>query len=102
LAIAVPPILSYPTRRSSDLAQYIADMRRVQPKGPYHLGGYCFGGNVAFEMARQLSSQNEQVDLLALINCAPPNSRYGRPTWTPRSEEHTSELQSRGHIVCRL
>src|SRR6266508_5819827 len=23
-------------------------------------------------------------------------------TWTSRSEEHTSELQSRGHLVCRL
>src|SRR5690625_5652942 len=23
-------------------------------------------------------------------------------TWTARSEEHTSELQSRGHLVCRL
>src|SRR5690625_7075738 len=30
-------------------------------------------------------------------------SRSGRrPPWTGRSEEHTSELQSRGHIVCRL
>src|SRR5207253_11220602 len=31
-------------------------------------------------------------------------SRRGSPTemWTPRSEEHTSELQSRGHLVCRL
>ena len=64
-------------------AQYIADMRLVQPKGPYHLGGYCFGGNVAFEMARQLSAQGEALGLLALINCAPPNSRYGQPTSTP-------------------
>jgi amino acid adenylation domain-containing protein len=28
-------------------AKYIADMRKVQPSGPYYLGGYCFGGNVA-------------------------------------------------------
>src|SRR5690625_6711432 len=28
--------------------------------------------------------------------------RGGRPRPHPRSEEHTSELQSRGHIVCRL
>src|SRR5690625_5405153 len=25
-----------------------------------------------------------------------------RVTWEERSEEHTSELQSRGHLVCRL
>src|SRR5207237_2136258 len=63
-------------------AQYIADMRIVQPRGPYHLGGYCFGGSVAYEMARQLSAQGEQVGLLALINCSPPNSSYSRPPWS--------------------
>src|SRR5690625_6818122 len=31
-------------------------------------------------------------------------ARGGEPVWylVPRSEEHTSELQSRGHLVCRL
>jgi amino acid adenylation domain-containing protein/FkbH-like protein len=65
-------------------AQYITDLRNKQPHGPYYLGGYCFGGNVAFEMARQLSAENESVALLALMNCAPPNSRYGRIPWTPK------------------
>ena len=63
-------------------AQYINDLRAVQPRGPYYLGGYCFGGNVAYEMARQLDAQGEKVALLALLNCAPPNSRYLRPQWT--------------------
>ena len=57
-------------------AQYVKDLRSVQPRGPYYLGGYCFGGNVAYEMARQLESKGEKVALLALLNCAPPNSRY--------------------------
>lgn len=65
-------------------AHYVANLQRVQPRGPYHLGGYCFGGVVAYEMARQLAHQNEQVGLLALFNCAPPNSRYTRIPWTPR------------------
>jgi amino acid adenylation domain-containing protein/FkbH-like protein len=64
-------------------AHYIADLRRVQPSGPYQIGGYCFGGIVAYEMARQLAEQNEHVSLLALFNCAPPNSRYTRIPWTP-------------------
>jgi amino acid adenylation domain-containing protein/FkbH-like protein len=64
-------------------AQYVRDLRVVQPRGPYNLGGYCFGGNVAYEMARQLESQGETVALLALLNCAPPNSRYMRVRWTP-------------------
>ena len=65
-------------------AQYIADLRRLQPHGPYFLGGYCFGGNVAYEMARQLAVQKEPIALLALLNCAPPNSRYTRISYTPR------------------
>jgi aspartate racemase len=64
-------------------AHYVADVRAVQPVGPYHLGGYCFGGNVAYEMARQLQAAGETVALLAVMNAAPPNSAYGRPRWTP-------------------
>ncbi len=64
-------------------AQYVNDLRLVQPRGPYYLGGYCFGGNVAYQMACQLESQGEKVALLALMNCAPPNSRYMRARWTP-------------------
>ena len=64
-------------------AQYIGDLRSMQPRGPYYLGGYCFGGNIAFEMARQLTAQGEEVALLALLNCAPPNSEYCRMRWTP-------------------
>ncbi len=64
-------------------AKYVDDLRVVQPRGPYYLGGYCFGGNVAYEMARQLEAQGEKVALLALFNCAPPNSSYTRARWTP-------------------
>jgi amino acid adenylation domain-containing protein/FkbH-like protein len=64
-------------------AQYVADVRAFQPAGPYYLGGYCFGGNVAYEMARQLQAQGEQVALLAVMNCAPPNSSYGKLNWSP-------------------
>ncbi|HVV73069.1 MAG TPA: amino acid adenylation domain-containing protein, partial [Verrucomicrobiae bacterium] len=64
-------------------AQYVADLRKLQPAGPYYLGGYCFGGIVAYEMARQLGEQKHEVALLALFNCAPPNSRYIQIPWTP-------------------
>lgn len=57
---------------------YLADLRAHQPRGPYQLGGYCFGGVVAYEMARQLKSQGEEVSLLALLNCSPPNTGYER------------------------
>ncbi|MCL4176655.1 MAG: amino acid adenylation domain-containing protein [Verrucomicrobia bacterium] len=64
-------------------AHYVADLRNFQPQGPYYLGGYCFGGNVAYEMARQLHEQGERVALLALLNSIPPNSAYDRAAPTP-------------------
>ena len=64
-------------------AQYVADLRAFQPQGPYFLGGYCFGGNVAYEMAQQLRGLGESVAFLALINAGPPNSSYSRVSWTP-------------------
>ncbi len=49
-------------------AKYVEVVRRVQPHGPYLLGGMCSGGVTAFEMAQQLVAQGEQLDLLALID----------------------------------
>ena len=46
---------------------YIEAVRSVQRHGPYALGGYSFGGLIAFEMARRLRAYNEAVDLLAVF-----------------------------------
>src|SRR5271168_2013613 len=51
---------------------YLTDIRRVQPKGPYQLSGYSFGGVVAFEIARQLKEQGEEVAVLALLDTFNP------------------------------
>ncbi len=64
---------------------YLEELRVFQPQGPYYLGGYCFGGIVAYEMARQLQAEGEAIALLALINSDPPNSAYARFRLTPRS-----------------
>lgn len=64
--------------------QYLADLRAFQPKGPYYLGGYCFGGYVAYEMACLLHAAGEPVALVALLDAAAPNSSYQRiPWWNP-------------------
>ena len=55
--------------RVEDMASdYLRAVRRVQPHGPYFLGGYSFGGLVAFEMSRQLAAQGEQVAALVLFD----------------------------------
>ncbi|MBA3945629.1 MAG: amino acid adenylation domain-containing protein [Herpetosiphonaceae bacterium] len=53
-------------------AHYIAQMRRLQPTGPYLLGGNCLGGDIAFEMSRQLEQSGQEVALLALMDAEPP------------------------------
>jgi thioesterase domain-containing protein len=60
---------------------YIDQLRLVQKEGPYYLGGYCFGGNVAYEMARQLEKRGEEVALVALLDAAPSNGSYERMKW---------------------
>ncbi|SIT65198.1 amino acid adenylation domain-containing protein [Burkholderia sp. b14] len=53
------------------VSDYLEQMRRVQPKGPYCLLGWSFGGNVAHSMAVRLEHQGEKVALLALLDSAP-------------------------------
>ncbi len=47
---------------------YLRDMRTIQPEGPYFLGGLSFGGTVAFEIARLLRAEGEEVGVLALFD----------------------------------
>jgi acyl transferase domain-containing protein/thioesterase domain-containing protein/acyl carrier protein len=53
-------------------ADYIAEMRQVQPHGPYHLGGFSGGGMTAYEMAQQLRAQGEEIAALVLIDTPAP------------------------------
>ncbi|HSK79159.1 MAG TPA: amino acid adenylation domain-containing protein [Thermoanaerobaculia bacterium] len=55
-------------------ARYLAEVRRVQPQGPYRLGGWSMGGLVAFAMARQLAAEGQAPELLALIDTLPPET----------------------------
>lgn len=53
----------------------VAAIRRRQPEGPYFMGGFCGDGVLAFETARQLIAQGEDVPLLALFEAQTPD-RY--------------------------
>ena len=58
-----------PLESVEDLAAYyLQAIRRVQPSGPYRLGGWSFGGLVALEMAQRLSAIGEAVEWLGLLD----------------------------------
>jgi thioesterase domain-containing protein len=58
---------------------YIVEMRTVQPRGPYFLGGASIGGLIALEMAQQLHSQGQDVAFLALIDTPGPGAYTAKP-----------------------
>jgi amino acid adenylation domain-containing protein len=68
-----------------DLARvHLEGIRSVQPRGPYRLAGYSFGGLVALEMAHQLRRAGETVELLFLLDPSEPDTdgyrlRYPKP-----------------------
>ena len=60
--------------RIEDMATtYIKAIQTVQPQGPYQIGGWSFGGLVAFEVAQQLRSLGHEIALLALIDSFNPS-----------------------------
>ena len=83
------PIYSFQARGHADVerlltmediaARYVKELLALRPHGPYYLGGYCLGGNIAYEMACRLSDQGEKVALLVLIDA--DTREYERVTW---------------------
>lgn len=53
-------------------ADYVAAIRSVQPTGPYLIGGWSFGGSVAFEMARVLEQAGETIPVVIMVDAPSP------------------------------
>ena len=53
-------------------ADCIAEMRQVQPRGPWYVGGFSGGGLTAWEIARQLEAEGETVGLTVLLDTPLP------------------------------
>jgi oxalate---CoA ligase len=81
-------------------SRYLEEIRTAQPRGPYLLGGYCLGGCVAYEMARQLSEAGESVRLLAIIDSASPGTQPATPSILRRVRRLAS--RSPGEIVSTI
>jgi thioesterase domain-containing protein/acyl carrier protein len=75
-------------------ADYIAELRQVQPQGPYLLGGFSGGGLTAWEMARQLEDAGQEVSLLVLLDTPlPMRPALSRPD---KAMIKLAELRKRG------
>ncbi|MGW1973964.1 amino acid adenylation domain-containing protein [Streptomyces sp. NPDC001889] len=73
---------------------YLAEIRAVQPEGPYHFLGYSFGGTVAQTLAALLQERGEEVAFLGLLDAYPPEnddwSYADAPDWRERLEREES------------
>jgi thioesterase domain-containing protein len=54
-------------------AEHVASLRQVQPRGPYYLVGWSYGGAVAYEMASQLEAAGETVAFVGLLDTVAPH-----------------------------
>ncbi len=67
-----PPPVGFEGQGPLDFAalceRFVVEMRGVQPKGPYYIGGYSSGGHFAFEMARRLIEAGEKVAFVAILD----------------------------------
>ena len=54
-------------------AAYVSEIRTVQTSGPYLVGGWCLGGDIAFEMAHQLRRAGEEVALVLMVDNPRPD-----------------------------
>lgn len=67
--------LSSMTTIEAVAAIHVQAIREVQPEGPYLIGGFCNGGLIAYEVARQLQVQGETIDFLVLMDPQPLSDR---------------------------
>jgi thioesterase domain-containing protein len=66
------PTMTGDSRSVRELAQsYVKMIKQVQRHGPYFLGGYSFGGLIAYEMASLLVEEGEEVSFLAMLDTFP-------------------------------
>jgi len=63
-------------------------------RAPYYLGGFCFGGNLAFHMALQLLSSGEEVAFLGLFESYSP--LYQRPPFLTLLRMHLRTMRKLG------
>ena len=87
------PYVRFPEEMTCTLDQlidkYITELRRRQPVGPYHLGGWSAGGILAYRAAQYFVRQGEEVETLVLIDSPVPKGLDKLPI---RFMEHCQQI----------
>lgn len=104
------PMIVLPTFRPPDsgesltietmAAMHVSELRKVQPKGPYRLGGFCAGGLIALEIARELKNAGETVERVILVDSVNENAHLAR--WRPFIDRIAPPPLTEGQFVRRL
>ena len=80
---------------------HIKEIRAVQPHGPYLLGGFSFGGVLAFEVARRLCEDGQQVDMLALFDPPRPPASVSAEVRVHSERKQRKPLPTRLRTIAR-
>ncbi len=88
-----------PDQTVEEMAErYIAEMKSVQPTGPYTILGYCFGALVAQEMALRLTDRGDEVALVGALNG--PSVSYIKK-FNPVFDDEGALIDAEGNVVQR-
>nr|WP_240979180.1 non-ribosomal peptide synthetase [Longimicrobium terrae] len=72
-ALPAPPLSDAQPRTVQEMAARLVRMiREVQPAGPYRVGGWSFGGVLAYEVAAQFIARGETVEFVGMLDTYPP------------------------------
>jgi non-ribosomal peptide synthetase component F/thioesterase domain-containing protein len=81
-------------------SHYVEEVRRIQPEGPYSLGGWSTGGAIAAEVARQLGEHDEPVNPLILLDPRRPapvvDGYYERASLAPQRSPNERRADGNG------
>ncbi|MEO7999641.1 MAG: amino acid adenylation domain-containing protein, partial [Gemmatimonadaceae bacterium] len=73
-----PPESGDPLTIEQMASMHVKELRKVQPAGPYRVGGFCAGGLIALGIAHQLTEMGEKVEQLVLVDSVNKNAPVSR------------------------
>jgi amino acid adenylation domain-containing protein len=91
-------VLAPHTTMKAMVRDYLAELRAVQPSGPYHFLGDCLGGNIAFMLACAIQEEGGEVGFLALADCLRPRWGEFQRYWV-RSRAKRLRISMPGRIL---